>query len=475
MDILLFWILPVAAALIGLKGHLVGAWRRFLVGLISLYLGVWCAPLWWSALDFLPEEALPYRNALAVFAGVAVLFAVLLYVSLALSPVSHEETFEFPRVPEVVLNIGCNFGFGVVLSTFVFVLCCATPLRTLFPDDGANLQRRTEAALLKLTAIGDAVTRSGRKTPRAEELAAAKLWHEPPVKEEAAAKPGEKPDQKTASKPDATRVAPPPVAKSPPVATPPPVAPRPHVPSPPPVVEVAVIADELSKVYGERDPELTYTLNRVVPPGVIRGTLTRVAGEDVGKYPITRGTLGTTDGYRIRGFGQKDFTITPRRLSVSVDDATFTYNGMEQHPVKYRVDGLAPGDSVAAVTIGGVRDAGVYDVTAGAVTIRNVRGDDVTKNYDVAFVRRPGNVVVNPREITIAADPQRKICGDADPPLTCTVRGLIPGDALQGGLVRAPGENVGKYPITQGTIDAGPNYRLMSFTGAEFTIAAPGN
>lgn len=54
---------------------------------------------------------------------------------------------------------------------------------------------------------------------------------------------------------------------------------------------VTVTADGKSKVYGQPDPELTYTYSNVVEGYPLTGSLTRTAGEDVGTYPILQGDL----------------------------------------------------------------------------------------------------------------------------------------------------------------------------------------
>ncbi len=56
--------------------------------------------------------------------------------------------------------------------------------------------------------------------------------------------------------------------------------------------------------------------------------------------------------------------------------------------------------------------------------------------------------------MTVTADPQTKTYGEADPALTyqITSGALVNGDSFTGGLVRAPGENVGSYAISQGTL-----------------------
>src|SRR4029077_501057 len=70
----------------------------------------------------------------------------------------------------------------------------------------------------------------------------------------------------------------------------------------------------------------------------------------------------------------------------------------------------------------------------------------------------PLNQTVNPAMLTVAANPQTKVYGQADPTLTYTVTGFQLGDTsatvLTGALTRAPGETVAgsPYPITQGTL-----------------------
>ena len=57
---------------------------------------------------------------------------------------------------------------------------------------------------------------------------------------------------------------------------------------------VTVTAEEQSKVYGQPDPELTYTFTNVIEGYPLTGKLTRTSGENVGTYSILQGDL--TDG-----------------------------------------------------------------------------------------------------------------------------------------------------------------------------------
>ena len=147
--------------------------------------------------------------------------------------------------------------------------------------------------------------------------------------------------------------------------------------------EITVVADAKAKTYGEADPELTYVAEGLVEGDALNGALARAAGEDVGEYDITIGTLANP-------------------------------------------------------------------------------------NYDIAFTGAA--LVIEAKALTVVADAKNKTYGEADPALTYTATGLVEGDALEGALARAAGEDVGEYDITIGTL-ANPNYDI-TFTGAKLTITA---
>src|SRR5262249_16409081 len=86
------------------------------------------------------------------------------------------------------------------------------------------------------------------------------------------------------------------------------------------------------------------------------------------------------------------------------------------------------------------------------------------------------------RAITVTADPQSKVYGDADPTLTfkITAGSLVGNDTLIGSLARDPGENVGSYAINQGTLTVknAANYTLtfrsdfLTITPRAITVTA---
>jgi hypothetical protein len=103
--------------------------------------------------------------------------------------------------------------------------------------------------------------------------------------------------------------------------------------------------------------------------------------------------------------------------------------------------------------------------------------NELSFNYDPTY--QQGTVTINPLEVTVTADANSKVAGQADPVLTFTsnpVAGtvLANGDTItfSGALTREPGEGPGTYDILQGTLTLSDNYSLL-FVPAEFTIGCP--
>ena len=112
-----------------------------------------------------------------------------------------------------------------------------------------------------------------------------------------------------------------------------------------------VTPDNKSKVYQEKDPDLTYKVDGVLDGETLKGiTLTRAEGENAGEYDIT-GTAdaGANPNYEVT-FAEGKFTINPK----SIDGATvklgkaLTANGAEQTQTVEKVllnDKELPADS----------------------------------------------------------------------------------------------------------------------------------
>ena len=55
--------------------------------------------------------------------------------------------------------------------------------------------------------------------------------------------------------------------------------------------QITVVADALSKIASEEDPALTYSVTGLIEGDSLQGQLEREAGEEVGEYAISIGSL----------------------------------------------------------------------------------------------------------------------------------------------------------------------------------------
>ena len=221
---------------------------------------------------------------------------------------------------------------------------------------------------------------------------------------------------------------------------------------------VTVTADAQSKVYGEADPSLTYQVTGLVGSDALTGALSRDAGENVGTYAITQGTLAASSNYNLV-FTGADLTITKATVTVTADAQSKVY-GEADPTLTYQVSGLVGSDALTGeLSRDAGENVGTYAITQGTLA--------ASANYNLVFTG--ADLTITKATVTVTADAQSKVYGEADPSLTYQVSGLVGSDALTGELSRDVGENVGTYAITQGTLAASANYNLV-FTGADLTI-----
>ena len=218
-----------------------------------------------------------------------------------------------------------------------------------------------------------------------------------------------------------------------------------------------------------------------------------IAGDSVSVVPVTSGTYDTKDagtgksvsvsGLILTGADAEDYSVTgslagnigtiiakPLTAAVVANnktyDATTTDTGAAQLTA-----GVISGDQVSL-------SSGSYtfsDPNAGqnktvSVTGISLVGAD-SQNYSLS-VPADATATITPRPITIAADNASKLVGQADPPLmfSITSGSLVGGTQVSGALTRAPGDSLGSYDITQGSLSLSSNYAL-SFVDGVFTIS----
>jgi len=183
---------------------------------------------------------------------------------------------------------------------------------------------------------------------------------------------------------------------------------------------VTLTADTSTKVYGQRDPALAYTLTagQLFATDTFNGALTRAPGENVGTYPIGQGTLAAGSNYTLT-FVADNFSITPAAVVVTPDNQAQVYGGT-QPALTATITGLQfeqttlPG--LVLATAPATSHAGTYNITAAATD----------SNYTVTF--NTGTLTITPASLTVTVDNQTTIYGASIPALTYTVNGLVNGD-----------------------------------------------
>jgi gliding motility-associated-like protein len=236
------------------------------------------------------------------------------------------------------------------------------------------------------------------------------------------------------------------------------------------------------KIYGDTDPTLTYTPTGQVAGEIagFSGTISRVAGEPVGTYAMTQGTLALADNgaflagnYDLVFIGGISFTVGSKSIAASgitVDALSdLVYSGAAQSPSPVIKDG-------ATTLVEGTNYSVSYsnNTSAGTGTITITGSGNYSGSRTVNFTILPKSLTVTP------GSGQQKSLGASDPTLTYTVTGQVAGEipGFSGRLSRVAGETQGTYAIGSGTLalaDNGSflkeNYTLSFTTGILFTIS----
>ncbi|HVJ00894.1 MAG TPA: MBG domain-containing protein, partial [Sphingomonas sp.] len=156
-----------------------------------------------------------------------------------------------------------------------------------------------------------------------------------------------------------------------------------------------VTGDHLTRVFGDPDPLLTFRVeglrNADTASSVLTGRLRRVPGEDVGIYPVLRGSLTLASPNYVLTYVNGSLTITPASLIVRADPNE-KFFGAPDPLLTWQVEGLRLGDTIDIITGQVVRDPG-EDV--GTFTIRQGTIAITSPNYVLDFVEAP--FVIRPR------------------------------------------------------------------------------
>ena len=145
---------------------------------------------------------------------------------------------------------------------------------------------------------------------------------------------------------------------------------------------VTITADPLqTKTYGDADPTLTYQITdgSLAFSDAFTGSLTRAAGENVGSYAITQGTVALNANYTLSYVGA-NLGITKRPVTITADPLQTKTYGDTDPTLTYQItDGsLAFSDAfTGSLTRAAGENVGPYAIFQGTVTL----GDNYTLTY----------------------------------------------------------------------------------------------
>ena len=171
---------------------------------------------------------------------------------------------------------------------------------------------------------------------------------------------------------------------------------------------IEVTADPQSKVYGDADPSLTYevTDGNLVGSDAFTGSLTRVAGENVGQYNINQGSLALSSNYNLTYVGAK---LHHHRAAhkVTADPQSKVYGDADPSLTYEVTDGNLVGSDAFTGSLTRVagENVGQYNINQGSLAL--------SSNYNLTYVG--AKLTITERPIEVTADPQSKVYGDADP------------------------------------------------------------
>jgi MBG domain (YGX type) len=236
---------------------------------------------------------------------------------------------------------------------------------------------------------------------------------------------------------------------------------------------LTVTANAESMTYGGPVPALTASYSGFVngdnasslTPKPTLAT-TAASSSPQGSYPIT--VSGAADPNYTINYVDGTMIVQGATLTITANSATMTYGGtVPGLTVSY--SGFVNGDNASSLTTAPtITTTGTSSSATGTYPITASGAAD--QNYSIVYV--PGTLTINPAVLNITANPQTKEYDAPDPPFTFVVSGFLNGDnsdIFTGSLSRAPGENVGTYPITEGSLSAGDNYTI-DYTGNYLTI-----
>ncbi|MDR1563651.1 MAG: InlB B-repeat-containing protein [Oscillospiraceae bacterium] len=232
---------------------------------------------------------------------------------------------------------------------------------------------------------------------------------------------------------------------------------------------ITIVAVDAEKTIGDADPTFTATLKGgAAVPNTIAYTVARAnTSEDVGDYTlaVTLTTPAANTNYTIT-LETGTFTINPKAITIIAVDAEKTFGDADPTFTATIKGGAAVPNTIAYTVARANTSEDVGDYTL-AVTLTTPAANT---NYTITL--ETGTFTINPKEITIVADPAGKVYGGTDPEVLTAK--LSDGSAVPSSIAytvaRDSGENVGEYDINV-TVTTGDSNYVISTSKGVFAIS----
>ncbi len=233
--------------------------------------------------------------------------------------------------------------------------------------------------------------------------------------------------------------------------------------------DVYVSANNLTKIYQNADPILTYIAQGLVEGDSLSGSIARESGENVGEYKISQGTLNNSN-YNIF-FTSGVFTITKRPLEISFNVSDKIYDGTTEVDYDFTLSNVALGEEVEVSTALSFEDK---DVGTNKKIIYSCEILGESKNNYQIEIKNEIFASILQKNVEIKANSIEKFYGQNDPTLSIEYVGKIKGEEIIQNLFRDLGENVGiyNYEISEQMKIDNPNYNLSLQSKITLSIKA---
>lgn len=230
---------------------------------------------------------------------------------------------------------------------------------------------------------------------------------------------------------------------------------------------VKICASSTQKTYGESDPEIALTFEGVIDGEQIVGGLSRMAGENVGKYDFVVPDLMKLQNPNYSLCLKQDvvLTIIPKSINIEIQSKQKQFGDVDPEiEYVFDQDSFAFEDTFESVFVGTAKRENGEEIGRFVYEVGTM---SFGKNYSINFVSG-GVLTIVKRDVTITAQNAEKVYGENDPTFALLQENVVSGIPSTIKLKREKGENVGKYKITYESLDD-PHYNV-TFVAGELNV-----